>query len=79
MSLLKSLAFFILGALFGALVGALVAAMLAPQSGDELKLNIQNRKGAAVQARQRAEIETAAALREKFRAKVNDPEALRGV
>jgi gas vesicle protein len=77
MRLLGSLLNFFLGALVGALVGALIAGLLTPQSGDEFKLRVRERIDEGRAARARAENETAAAMTERFRQKVQNPNALK--
>lgn len=76
MRLLGSLAFFLCGALIGAVAGALVASMLTPQSGEQLKVHIRERIDEGRQARARAEVETAEAMKQRFRNKTGDPDAL---
>jgi gas vesicle protein len=77
MRLLGSLFNFLLGALVGALIGALITALLAPQSGQEFKVRVRERIDEGRAARDRAEAETAAELTERFRRKVNNPNALK--
>lgn len=76
MRLLGSLLFFVFGAVVGALIGALIATMLTPQSGQELKVRIRERIDQGRQARDKAEAEEAEKLRQQFRRKVSDPDAL---
>lgn len=73
---LGSLLFFLFGAVVGALIGALIATMLTPQSGEELKLHIRERIDQGRQAREKAEAEELEKLKQHFRGKVGDPDAL---
>ena len=66
------------GSLLGAAVGTAVAMLWAPQSGDELKGRISDRFRQARLAGAEAKVEREDELIHKFRAEVNDPDALRG-
>jgi len=76
MRLLGTLLYFIIGAAVGAAAGALVASMLAPQNGDDLKIKIRERIDEGRKARDQAEIETTEAMKQRFRNKVGDPDAM---
>ncbi len=76
MRLLGSLAFFLIGAVAGAAVGALVTSMLTPQSGEEFKMRVRGRIDEGRNARDKAEADEAEAMKQRFRNKVGDPDAL---
>ncbi len=78
MRVIGTLLFFLFGATLGALVGALIAMMLAPESGQQLRVRIRERIDEGRAARDLVEVETAEILRQKFRNKVGDPDALTG-
>ncbi len=78
MRVIGTLLFFLFGAALGALAGALVAMLLTPESGQELRVRIRERIDEGRAARDVAEVETAEMLRQKFRNKVGDPDALAG-
>ena len=78
MRLLGSLLFFLFGALLGAILGALVTGILTPQSGEQLQGRIRERIDEGRAARDSAEAETAALLKQRFRNKTGDPDALEG-
>ena len=65
------------GGLLGAAVGTAVAILWAPQSGDELKGRIADRLRRARLAGAEAKAEKEDELIRKFRAEVEDPDALR--
>lgn len=64
------------GGILGAAVGTAVAVLWAPQSGDELKGRIVDRVRQARLAGAEAKATNEEAMIKRFRAKVNDPEAL---
>ena len=68
---------FLLGIILGAAVGAAIAALLAPESGVELRADIGERIQRGKAAKAEAQQATAEALRQKFRAQVNNQEAPR--
>ncbi len=76
MRLLGTLVYFLIGAAVGAAAGAVVASMLAPQSGGELKVKIRERIDEGRKARDQAEAETTEAMKQRFRNKVGDPDAM---
>jgi gas vesicle protein len=69
---------FIFGGLLGAGVGAAVAMLAAPQSGEELRGEIDRRVDRAKIAGLEAQARTEEDLIRRFRAEINDPTALRG-
>lgn len=77
MGFLRGLLSFGAGSVVGALIGATAASLLAPQNGEELQQKIVERREESSAAKARAEVETAAQMRQLFRAKVQDPNALR--
>ena len=77
MRVIGSLANFVLGALIGAAAGAIIASLLTPHSGPEMKLQVRQRLDEGRAARDRVEAETAAQMRQRFRDKVGNPNALR--
>lgn len=78
MGFLKGLAKFVGGGLLGAAIGAAVAGLFAPSSGPELQRHVHERIEEGKQARVDAQTRTERALRERFRQKVHDPNALEG-
>ena len=78
MSATKRLLRFASGGLFGTAVGTAVAVLLAPQSGEELRGKISDRLRQAKLAGTEAKSIKEAALINKFREDVDDPEALAG-
>lgn len=76
MRLVGSLAFFLLGAVAGAAIGALVTSIVTPQSGEEFKTHVRGRIDDGRKARATAEAEEAEAMKQRFRNKVGDPDAL---
>ncbi|HEY8448476.1 MAG TPA: YtxH domain-containing protein [Thermomicrobiales bacterium] len=73
----KRLATFIGGGLAGAAAGALAGLLFAPQSGDELREKVDERLRQARLAGTTAQAAKEEELIRKFRAEVNDPDALR--
>jgi gas vesicle protein len=72
----RRLAKFGSGGLLGAGIGTAVAILFAPQSGDEFKGRLVDRIREARLAGAQAKAEKEDELIRKFRAEVNDPEAL---
>ena len=66
------------GLIFGAAVGTAVSVLFAPQNGQELKAELQDRREEAIRAGEEAEILETERLRRLFRVAVNDPTALTG-
>ncbi len=66
------------GLIFGAAVGTAVSVLLAPQNGDELKAELQDRREEATRAGEEAELVETERLKRLYRVAVNDPEALTG-
>lgn len=64
------------GGLLGGAIGTAIAVLWAPQSGAELQGRISDRVRQAAAAGDRAKIEKEEELIRKFRAEVEDPEAL---
>lgn len=64
------------GGLLGGAIGTAIAVLWAPQSGAELQGRISDRVRQATAAGGRAKIEKEEELIRKFRAEVEDPEAL---
>jgi len=76
MRILGSLLNFVIGALIGAAIGALIASLVTPHSGPEMKVQVRQRIDEGRAARDRVEAETAAAMKQRFREKVGNPNAL---
>ena len=68
---------FALGGVAGAAVGATVALLLAPESGQDLQRNLRDRIRRAKIEGIEAQVARESELIRKYRAGVNDPEALR--
>ena len=68
---------FIFGGLVGAGVGAAVAMLAAPQSGEELRDEVERRVDRAKIAGLEAQTRTEEELIRRFRVETNDPTALR--
>jgi gas vesicle protein len=66
------------GLIFGAAVGTAISVLLAPQSGNELKAELVDRKEAAKRAGEEAELIETERLRRMFRMAVKNPTALTG-
>jgi gas vesicle protein len=77
MSILGRLGAFVGGGLLGAGVGAAIAVMNAPQSGDDLRKDVERRIGLVKMAGVEAQARTEEEMIRHFRAQVNDPGALR--
>ena len=68
---------FVFGGIVGAGVGAAVAMLAAPQSGEELREDVERRVDRAKIAGLEAQVRTEEELIRRFRAETNDPTALR--
>jgi gas vesicle protein len=66
------------GLILGAAVGTAVSVLFAPQNGDELKAELQDRAEEARRAGEEAELLETERLQRLFRVAVNDPTALTG-
>jgi len=77
MTVIGRIGSFIVGGLFGAAVGAAAAMVMAPQSGPQLRREIEQRLGQAKVAGLEAQRSTEEELIRRFRAETNDPDALR--
>jgi gas vesicle protein len=73
----KRLAKFLEGGMIGAAAGAVVGLLLAPQSGRQLRASLEDRLRRARLAGVTAQAAKEEELIHKFRAEVNDPDALR--
>ncbi len=78
MSVGKRLLMFGGGSVVGAAVGAAVGGLLAPQRGEDLQRQTRSLIEEAQREGDRAAAETERALVQRFRARVDDPVALRG-
>ena len=67
---------FIVGGAAGTAVGVAVGSLLAPQRGEEFQAATHQRVADAKSAGADAEIQTRAAMEERFRQRVGDPTAL---
>ena len=76
MKAIKRVVDFAAGVAVGAVAGAGVAYLAAPRSGDDLRKESQELIDSAVDAGDRARIEREAELRDKFRMRVGNREAL---
>lgn len=63
---MKKVMGFIVGALCGAAVGAAVALIFAPENGEELRRNVQNKWNEVLDEARRAQEETRRELEEEF-------------
>jgi gas vesicle protein len=77
MTIIGRLGSFLVGGLFGAAVGAAAAMVMAPQSGPQLRREIEQRLDQAKVAGLEAQRSTEEELIRRFRAETNDPDALR--
>jgi gas vesicle protein len=77
MGILGRLGAFVGGGLLGAGVGAAIAVLNAPQSGDNLRNDVERRIGLVKMAGVEAQARTEEEMIRHFRAQVNDPDALR--
>jgi colicin import membrane protein len=66
------------GLILGAAVGTAVSVLFAPQNGDELKAELQDRAEEAKRAGEEAELLETERLQRLFRVAVKDPTALTG-
>jgi hypothetical protein len=66
---------FILGGAAGTAVGVAVGSLLAPQKGEEFQAATHQRVAEAKSAGADAEVQTRAAMEERFRQRVGDPTA----
>lgn len=66
------------GLIFGAAVGTAVSVLFAPQNGQELKADLQDRREEALRAGEEAELVETERLKRLFRIAVNEPTALTG-
>jgi gas vesicle protein len=76
MGAIKRLAKFTGGGVVGAAIGSVTATLLAPESGNELQRKLRERIQQAKLAGLTAKAETEEALIQRFRGRVNDPNAL---
>jgi gas vesicle protein len=77
MTVIGRIGSFLAGGLFGAAVGAAAALLIAPQSGNQLRREIEQRFDQAKVAGLEAQTRTEEELIRRFRAETNDPGALR--
>ena len=77
MTVIGRIGSFLAGGLFGAAVGAAAAMLIAPQSGTQLRRDIEQRLDQAKVAGLEAQRSTEEELIRRFRAETNDPDALR--
>jgi gas vesicle protein len=77
MTVIGRIGSFLAGGLFGAAMGAAAALLVAPQSGNQLRREIEQRVGQAKVAGLEAQRSTEEELIRRFRAETNDPDALR--
>jgi gas vesicle protein len=73
---MKRLAKFTGGGVVGAAIGSVTATLLAPESGNELQRKLRNRLRQAKLAGATAKAEKEEALIQRFRSRVDDPNAL---
>lgn len=73
---ISTLAKFVAGSAFGATLGATIGLLMAPKSGSELQADTAAYLETLKVEGERARIETEAQMAERFRQKVNDPDAL---
>jgi gas vesicle protein len=66
---------FIVGGAAGTAVGLAVASLLAPQKGEDLQAAAHQRIADAKAAGDEAERQTEAAIKDRFRQRVGDPDA----
>jgi gas vesicle protein len=77
MTVIGRIGSFLAGGLFGAAVGTAAAMLMAPQSGTQLRREIEQRLDRAKVAGLEAQKSTEEELIRRFRAETNDPDALR--
>lgn len=77
MGVLGRIGAFLGGGLLGAGVGAVIATLVAPQSGEELRREVDRRVDQVKVAGLEAQVRTEEDLIRKFRAETGDPSALR--
>src|SRR5262245_39591183 len=77
MTIIGRIASFLAGGLFGAVVGAAAGMLAAPQSGEQLRRDLEQRVDQAKVAGLEAQTRTEEELIRRFRAETNDPDALR--
>lgn len=77
MSFIGRIGSFLVGGLFGAAVGTAAAMLMAPQSGTQLRRDVEQRLDQARVAGLEAQRSTEEELIRRFRAETNDPNALR--
>jgi gas vesicle protein len=77
MTIIGRIASFLAGGVFGAVVGAAAGMLAAPQSGTQLRRDIEQRVDQARVAGLEAQARTEEDLIRRFRAETNDPNALR--
>jgi gas vesicle protein len=77
MGVLGRIGSFLAGGAFGAALGAGIAMLTAPQSGDELREEIEHRVDQAKVAGLEAQTRTEEELIRRFRAEIGDSDALR--
>jgi gas vesicle protein len=77
MGVLGRIGAFLGGGLLGAGIGAVIATLVAPQSGDDLRREVDRRVDQVKVAGLEAQVRTEEELIRKFRAETGDPSALR--
>lgn len=78
MGFFKRIVSFGLGGIVGGGVGAVVASVMAPQSGEQLRGSVNGLLDEARTAGDAAKSQTEAAMIQRFRDKVGDPNAFSG-